>query len=106
MGLGGGVEGMEWKFSKEDEAVPAHLCRTKIFKLTASYSCLRTSTPVSKPVQTICPTLQGPQIHRALPSFLQVLSQTTASTSSSSPTAQVPYGGWWQLGTVLKRFVS
>lgn len=56
--------------SKEDEAVPVHLCKTKMFALTASYYCLRTSTPVfSKPVQTICPALQSPQIHRALPSL-------------------------------------
>lgn len=68
-GLRGEVEEIGWTLSK-DEAVPVHLCKTRTLKRITSYSCLRTTTPVfSKPVQTICPALQGPRSHRALPSF-------------------------------------
>lgn len=90
--------------SKESEDGPEHHLQSKasMLKLPPAHSCLLTSMPVfPKPVQTICPALQGPRSHRELPSF-RSLSQPTASTSSA-PTApaQAPYCCWWQLGTVL-----
>lgn len=82
--------------SKEDEAVPVHLCKTKMFKLTASHSCLRTSTPVfSKPVQTICPALQSPQIHRTLPSFRSFPSQQPVLPHLPQHRLLMEAGGSW-----------
>lgn len=93
-GRGRGMDAFQRKGSG-----PSAPVQSKNVHAHPSYSCLLMAMPLSsKPVQTICPALQGPHAphaHGALPSF-RTLSQPTAVTSSAS-TAQGPYCYWWQL---------